>query len=90
VQVTINLNPETEAGLLAQAQAEGLSLDQFVNRKLETIARTSPSPVQVLPSHPVAADQWEAGLDDWLDSFPQHPLLSDEALKRENWYPDQC
>jgi hypothetical protein len=86
--VTINLSPEIEAGLLAKAQAEGLSLDQFLSRKLETLARISSIAPADLPN-PATADQWETGLDAWLDSFPQHPLLSEEALQRENWYSDR-
>jgi len=84
VTVTLNLKPEVEAGLLAQAQAAGLPLDQFLSRQLEVLS--------ALPSQataPSGSDQWEKELDEWLDSFPQHPLLSDEALKRENWYPDR-
>ncbi len=36
-----------------------------------------------------APEQWDRELDEWLDSFPQQPVLSDEAMKRENWYPDR-
>ena len=56
MSITLDLKPEIEAGLKAQAGG---------------------------------SDQWEKGLDEWLDSFPQRPVLSDDALKRENWYPDR-
>ena len=84
--ITLDLKPEVEAELKAQAQAAGLSLAQFLSRELEAIA-----PVIPAQSSETAAgsDQWERELDEWLDSFPQHPVLSDEALKRENWYPDR-
>ncbi len=86
--VTLNLKPEVEAGLLAQAQAAGLPLDQFLSRQLEALTQAaSASPAQ--PRTPAGADQWDKDLDEWFDSFPQHPVLSDEALKRENWYPDR-
>jgi hypothetical protein len=85
VTVTLNLKPEVEAGLLAQAQ-----LDQFLSRHLETLTRaTSASPAQLRAPVPGEGDQWEKELDAWLDSFPQHPILSDGALQRENWYPDR-
>jgi hypothetical protein len=87
VTVTLNLKPEVEAGLLAQAQAARLPLDQFLSRQLESLtlhSSTSPAQLQVPP-----AGQWEKELDEWLDSFPQRPVLRDEALKRENWYPDR-
>ena len=84
--ITLNLTAEAEAGLLAQAQAAGLSLDEFLTRQLEVLTRTAfPS----LAPAPAGTEQWEGELDEWLDSFPQHPVLSDEALKRENWYPDR-
>lgn len=56
MSITLDLKPEIEAGLKAQAGG---------------------------------SDQWEKGLDEWLDSFPQRTVLSDDALKRENWYPDR-
>jgi hypothetical protein len=84
VTITLNLKPEVEADLQAQAQAAGLPLDQFLTRQLEALTSTT----SALPRVPLA-DEWEQGLDAWLDSFPQHPVLSDEALRRENWYPDR-
>jgi len=86
VTITLNLTAEVEAGLLAQAQAAGLPLDEFLARQLEMLTRAaSPAPAHA----PAATEQWERELDEWLDSFPQNPVLSDEALKRENWYPDR-
>ena len=86
--VTLNLKPEVQAGLLARAEAMGLSLDQFLSRQLESLTQAA------LPPQPGAkaasgADQWEQELDAWLDSFPQRPILSDQAMKREDWYPDR-
>jgi hypothetical protein len=89
MSVTINLNPEIEASLQAQAQAAGLSLDQFVSHQLEVLARNNTLPSHSETSKLDTADQWESELDQWLDSFPQHPLLPDEAIERENWYPDR-
>jgi len=87
VAITLNLKPEVEAELLARAQAAGLSLAQFLSRELEAIAPAThaqlPAPLTGGP------DQWEKDLDEWLDSFPQHPVLQEDDLKRENWYPDR-
>jgi hypothetical protein len=87
VTITLDLKPEVEAELKAQAQAAGLTLAQFLSRELEAIAPVVPG--QSLETPAAGSDQWEKELDEWLDSFPQHPVLSDEALKRENWYPDR-
>lgn len=79
--ITLELKPEIEARLLAEAQAAGLSLDEFLSRELEAIAPAA------FPQR--REDQWEKELDEWLDSFPQRPVLNDEVLRRENWYPDR-
>ena len=84
--ITLDLRPEVEAKLKAQAQAAGLSLAQFLSRELEAIAPVLPAQLETPAS---GSDQWEKELDEWLDSFPKHPVLSDEALSRENWYPDR-
>ncbi len=85
--VNLNLPPEIEAGLAAQAQAEGVSLDQFISRKLQTLVGRGTVSSDNLQSAELT--QWESRLDEWLDSFPQTPELSSEALRRENWYPDR-
>ncbi|MGA7411510.1 MAG: hypothetical protein WBW33_13595 [Bryobacteraceae bacterium] len=85
--ITLELKPEVEAKLMAQAQAAGLSLAQFLSRELEAIAPAAPA--QVPATLPDGSDQWEKELDEWLDSFPQHPALHEEGFKRENWYPDR-
>jgi hypothetical protein len=41
VTVTLNLKPEVEAGLLAQAQASGLTLEQYLLSVVEEAASTS-------------------------------------------------
>lgn len=88
--VTLNLNPEIEACLQAQAAAKGLTLDQFVSSELEALAQAHPLPAHTeISKLDTTTDQWESEFDQWLDSFPQHPLLSDEAMKRETWYPDR-
>ncbi|MGA8029289.1 MAG: hypothetical protein WB992_19280 [Bryobacteraceae bacterium] len=86
--ITLDLKPEVEAELMAQAQAAGLSLAQFLSRELERIAPVAPAQVPATPRD--GSDQWEKEFDEWLDSFPQHPVLhGEEAFKRENWYPDR-
>jgi hypothetical protein len=89
VAITLDLKPEVEAEaeLMAQAQAAGLSVVQFLSRELEAIAPAAPP--QLTATLPDGSDQWEKELDEWLDSFPQHPVLHEEAFKRENWYPDR-
>jgi hypothetical protein len=89
--IALNLAPEVESSLLAEAQAVGLSLEEFLNRQLEALARGSALALAVAEriTAPIDSDRWEREFDEWLDSFPQSPVLSEEALKRENWYPDR-
>jgi hypothetical protein len=87
VAITLDLKPEVEAKLTAQAQAAGLSLAQFLSRELEAIAPAAPA--QLPATLPDGSDQWEKEFDEWLDSFPQHPVLDEEAFKRENSYPER-
>jgi hypothetical protein len=44
-------------------------------------------PLNVNPDD--ASEQWEKEFDEWLDSFPRQPVLSEEAFSRENWYSDR-
>lgn len=83
--VTLHLSPEMAAGLVAKAQAEGLSVDQFLTRKLQTLVAQEISP----RAETAETGPWERTLDEWLKSFPPHSGLSEDALKRENWYADR-
>lgn len=85
--ITLDLKPQVEAELTAQAKAAGLSPAQFLSRELEAIAPAAPAPLPA--TLPDGSDQWEKELDEWLVSFPQHPVLREEAFKRENWYPNR-
>lgn len=82
--VTLHLSPEIEASLIAQAQAQGLSLDQFLSRKLSSL-------VSLASSRPETANagEWEGALDEWFESFAAGSGLSEDALKRESWYADR-
>ena len=87
--ITLNLASAVETGLQAEAQAAGLTLEEFLNRQLEALARNSEPVVAERTKRLTGSGQWEREFDEWLDSFPQSPVLSEEALKRENWYPDR-
>jgi len=50
MNVTLSLNPEVEKGLLARAQARGVSLDEYLQ---EVVAREAglPAAAETRPSH---------------------------------------
>jgi hypothetical protein len=37
----------------------------------------------------LARAQWAHEFEEWADSFPDAPPIPDEALSRENLYPDR-
>jgi hypothetical protein len=37
----------------------------------------------------VSPQDWEAEFEVWITSFPETPLLSNEAISRESMYPDR-
>lgn len=81
VTIPVSLTPEEEASLVAQAKAEGVSVDVLLRRAV----------LQIISSPDVAmeeltADQWEKEFDEWLDSLADMPTLSDEAISRESIY----
>ena len=76
--VTLNIKPELEAGLLAQAQAGGVTLEQYLLSIIEGSALLSPSPSS--PSERAAA------FKAWAASHKPAPPLSDYAMSRESMY----
>lgn len=83
--VVLNLTPDIEAGLMAQAQAEGFTLGQFLSRKLRSWAAHE----QSKSGQAVLANAWEGKLDEWLDSFSGSASLSEDAMERDNWHADR-
>jgi hypothetical protein len=83
VAFTLNLKPEMEAGLLAQAHMAGLSVEDYLQRIGEEKVSPTNSP------HRLSAEEWARQFEEWADSFPEAPLIPDEALSRENLYPDR-
>ena len=90
--VTLNLPPEKEARLVAAAQAKGLSTDALVREALDRILSESPGPGALPRSlqDELTPEEWVRQFDAWVDSHDRTtPLLSDEAISRENIYPDR-
>jgi len=82
MSVTIQLPPDIEADLAAQARAQGLDLPQYVERVLRE---------QVQPRAGAALSPAERA-EAWRQStrgLPHTPPLSDEAISRESIYGDR-
>jgi len=79
--VTLNLKPEVEAGLVAQAQANGMTLEQYL---LSVVEGAALSTSQKILSPEERATAFEA----WSASHRPTPDLSDYAVSRESIYDD--
>jgi len=77
--VTLNFKPEVEAGLLAQAQASGMSVEEYVLRVVEGT---------VLPAakNRLWPEERAAAFEAWSAGHRPTPLLSDYAVSREAMY----
>ena len=82
VTIPVSLTPEEQAALLAQAKAAGVSVDTLSRRAvLQVIAAPLDS-----DSERLTIDEWEKEFNEWLDSLPTMPTLSDEAISRDSIY----
>ncbi len=92
--VTIDLKPEIEKRLAERAKKNGLPIKAFVEIFIEDNLKNE---VEIFsegnqkPFHETATtEEWIEEFDKWVDSHPTDtPLLSDEALRRENIYEDR-
>ena len=80
--ITIELPPEIEAGLLAEAETEGLPLPQYVQRLL---LNHFPLGASTAMSPQDRAAAWRES----VNGLPQTPPLSDQAISRESIYADR-
>ena len=80
--MSLNLNPDIEARLIALAQSSGVSVEDFPRHVVEEKTEHS-SARQLSP------EQWSAEFEEWANSFPEAAPIPDEALSRENLYPDR-
>lgn len=77
--VTLNLRPELEAGLLAQAQASGKTVEDYL---LSLVERVVLAGVQ----HTLPAEERAAAFEAWAANHRATPPLPDHAVTREGLY----
>jgi hypothetical protein len=85
--LTIEVSPELEAQLRAEAACQGLAADDYARRLLEESLRGS----KPQPFYGAATpEEWEASFDCWLDSHDAIlPPLPESALRRESFYGER-
>ena len=82
--MTLHLRPELAAGLETLANAQGISVEDYLKQLVERELSC-----EVAPRRRLSAEEWTHQFEEWADSFPQAPPIPDEALSRENLYPDR-
>ena len=84
--VILQLPPEREAAYRTQADARGLSVEQWLLEMADKSIPPAGAVARFQMDHP---DDWLKAFDAWVDSHdPATPVLSDDAMERENIYPD--
>lgn len=90
--VILNLPPDVEAGLLAEAQAAGLAVSEYVQNLVrgDLEARIN-SGAKTRPTYELSAEEWVRKFENWAESHARLnlPLLSDEDISRESIYADR-
>jgi hypothetical protein len=77
--VTLNLKPEVEAGLLAQAQASGMTVEEYLLSLVKGV---------VLPARHegLSPEERAVAFEAWSANHRPTPPLSDYAASREAMY----
>jgi hypothetical protein len=77
--VTLKLKPEVEAGLLSQAKASGMTLEEYLLSMVE-------GAVLLKAQESSPAEERAAAFEAWSAGHRPTPLLSDYAVSREAMY----
>lgn len=80
--ITLEIPPETEATLAAQAKARGLSLDAFLRSIITMQASSVPTVGPAFSS----SENVDRAIDEMFDTVPVPPGVGEGAMRRENWY----
>jgi len=86
--LTIELSPEKEAALKAQADARGLTIEQWLLQLADQ--QVQPELESIVHLQKTDPREWARRFQSWAESHdPNLPVLSDEAMSRESIYPDR-
>jgi len=85
ITITLELPPEAEASLVAQAEACGLSLDAFLRALIKTQA-AAVEPVNSAQALGRGGEDPDRAIDDVFDAVQVPPGVGEGAMRRENWY----
>jgi hypothetical protein len=80
--VTLNLRPELEAGLLAQALASGKTVEDYLLSVVESAVFAGMKPA-------LSGEERAAAFEAWAAGHRVTPPLSESAVSRESIYEDR-
>ena len=87
MNLTIELSDEQASALRAQAEAQGLTVEQWLQR----MAAQHVQPASIAHLQKTNPMEWARQFRAWADSHdPNTPVLSDEAMSRKGIYPDRA
>jgi hypothetical protein len=82
--IKVELNPEIEARLIAEARSQGVPLEKLAERLLKE-ALTARS----LPQRVLNADEFHRMLEGMAEGSEKLPDLPTESFSRESFYEDR-
>ena len=86
MNLAIELSDEQAAALKAQAEAQGLTVERW----LQNIAENYVPPRSFAHLQKTNPKEWARRFHEWAESHDRTtPPLSDEAISRESIYPDR-
>jgi len=83
--IHVELDPEAAARLLAEAQAQGMSLEKVAERLLHEALAS-----RAVPSGNLTVSEFRAMLQSLRAGSENLPNLSTESFTRENFYQDRA
>lgn len=84
--VTLELRPEVEEKIVAEAKARGLSVETYILNVLEKEA-TNDEASFALRATP---QEWKTAFLEWVNmERAEHPPLSDEGISRDSIYRER-
>jgi hypothetical protein len=82
--IQVDLNPEIEARLIAEARSQGLPLEELAERLLrQALAASS------LPNGVLSVGEFHRMLEEMAEGSEKLPSLPTESFTRESFYEDR-
>jgi hypothetical protein len=90
MRIAIEVPPDVEAGLLAQARAQGLDIPRYVENVLRREAMAHPVAEVFRPAAELTSQERLEHLQKFVESHAGNTvILTDEAMDRESIYGDR-